>query len=116
MIGALCYQIWGKEVHSVPRKALKFVDKEIKFKWAAQNTDLYGHYYASQAMINHGGKYWKDYNELFRDETLNNQNADGSFKIPGATHHGMGNKHYITCLATLMLEVYYRFLPGTGGG
>jgi hypothetical protein len=24
------------------------------------------------------------------------------------------NPHYQTCLATLMLEVYYRFLPGTG--
>jgi hypothetical protein len=28
--------------------------------------------------------------------------------------HGPVNAHMATCLATLMLEVYYRFLPGTG--
>jgi hypothetical protein len=113
--GALCFQIWGKEAHSVPRKACRFVNKGIKCNWGGKDTDLYGHYYASQAMINHGGKYWKEYNELFRDQTLNNQNADGSWKIPGNTGHGLGNQHYVSCLATLMLEVYYRFLPGTGG-
>lgn len=115
-VGALCYQIWDKESHSVPRKALRYVNKEIKCDWEGKDTDLYGHYYASQAMINHGGNFWKEYNELFRDETLKNQAEDGSWNIPGNTGHGMGNKHYISCLATLMLEVYYRFLPGTGGG
>ena len=34
--------------------------------------------------------------------------------------HGLGgaggwNEHYRTCLCILLLEVYYRFLPGTGG-
>ena len=66
-------------------------------------------------MINYGGKFWKEYNELFRDETLNAQNANGSWKLPGNTGHGNNNVHYVSCLATLMLEVYYRFLPGTGG-
>ena len=113
--GALCFQIWGKEAHSVPRKACRFVNKGIKCNWGGKDTDLYGHYYASQAMINYGGKFWKEYNELFRDQTLNNQNADGSWKIPGDTGHGLSNQHYVSCLATLMLEVYYRFLPGTGG-
>ena len=31
---------------------------------------------------------------------------------PGAR----GETIYVTALATLMLEVYYRFLPGTGAG
>ena len=113
--GALCFQIWGKEAHSVPRKACKVINKNMKCKWAGQDTDIYGHYYASQAMINYGGKFWKEYNELFRDETLNAQNANGSWKLPGNTGHGNNNVHYVSCLATLMLEVYYRFLPGTGG-
>jgi hypothetical protein len=114
--GALCYQIWGKESHSVPRQACKFIDKHIKCDWGGKDTDLYGHYYASQAMINMGGNSWKNYNALFRDEVLKNQTPDGSWNLPGNTGHGMNNKHYISCLATLMLEVYYRFLPGTGQG
>ena len=111
--GALCFQLWGKEAHSVPRKACKLINKNIKFDYKGKDTDLYGHYYASQAMINYGGKFWKEYNELFRDGTLAAQNADGSWPLPGNTGHGLGNVHYVTCLATLMLEVYYRFLPGT---
>ena len=64
-------------------------------------------------MINYGGRFWQEYNELFRDGTLAAQNEDGSWPIPGNSGHGLGNVHYVTCLATLMLEVYYRFLPGT---
>jgi hypothetical protein len=64
-------------------------------------------------MINYGGKFWKEYNELFRDGTLAAQNKDGSWPLPANTGHGLGNVHYVTCLTTLMLEVYYRFLPGT---
>ena len=103
-----------QSTHSVPRRACNWIDKHIKCNWGGADTDLYGHYYASQAMINHGGAAWKRYNELFRDETLKNQNADGSFKMPGNRGHGLNNQHFVTCLATLMLEVYYRFLPGTG--
>ena len=73
-------------------------------------------------MINHGGKEWESYNSLFRDEVLHNQDANGSFKpvgggqkinAVGASFAGDGGhgRHYRTCLATLMLESYYRFLP-----
>ena len=44
---------------------------------------------------------------------LERQNKDGSWPLPANTGHGLGNVHYVTCLTTLMLEVYYRFLPGT---
>ena len=64
-------------------------------------------------MINHGGDEWRQYNELVRDELLKNQREDGSWPNPG----GPGNHTdpvYATTLATLMLEVYYRYLPATG--
>jgi hypothetical protein len=63
-------------------------------------------------MMNRGGNEWKKYNGQFRDELLKNQNPDGSWPTPGGGTSM--NPHYQTCLATLMLEVYYRFLPGTG--
>ncbi|MCH2065280.1 MAG: hypothetical protein MK194_16330 [Roseibacillus sp.] len=109
--GALCFQLWGREAHSVPRKACAVINRNIKFNWKGKDTDLYGHYYASQAMINYGGKFWQEYNELFRNPILKAQNGDGSWPLPANTGHGMGNVHYVTCLATLMLEVYYRFVP-----
>ena len=79
--------------------------------------NLYEHYYVSQAAINHGGKSWLDYNDMFRDTLLSGQQGDGHFRAP--PNPGPGNKNdpvYHTALATLMLEVYYRFLPGTGFG
>ena len=117
-VGALCCQIWESSANRVARKAVRLIDKEMKLDWNSADSDLYGHYYAAQAMINHGGKEWERYNKLFRDEVLNNQNKDGSYKPVKAGHGLSGNggfaEHYRTCLATLMLETYYRFLPGTG--
>ena len=124
-VGGLCFQIWKSSSTKVARKACKFIDDEMKFDWSTADSDLYGHYYAVQAMINHGGDAWTKYNKLFRDQVLNNQNKDGSYKIlnngqdinaVAASFQGGSpfSVHYRTCLATLMLEAYYRFLPATG--
>ncbi|MDB4652851.1 terpene cyclase/mutase family protein [Akkermansiaceae bacterium] len=117
-VGALSFQIWESSANRQARKAVKFMDKNMKFDWKSkEHSDLYGHYYAAQVMINNGGEEWKKYNELFRDEVLKNQNKDGSYKSVQAGHGLSGGgfaEHYRTCLATLMLESYYRFLPGTG--
>ncbi|MDB4353670.1 hypothetical protein N9Z02_00020 [Akkermansiaceae bacterium] len=125
-VGALCFQMWDKSSHSVARKACRFIDKTMKFEWEGPDSDLYGHYYAAQCMINYGGDYWQKYNKLFRDQTLNAQKKDGSFKdvntngkgkinAVAAAFNGNGDvaEHYRTALATMMLEVYYRFLPSS---
>ena len=117
-VGALCCQIWESSANRTARKAVKLIDKDMKFKWGTKDQDdLYGHYYAAQCMLNHGGKEWESYNKLFRDQVLNNQNKDGTYKSVTESH-GLNkvsfSEHYRTCLATLMLETYYRFLPGTG--
>lgn len=123
-VGALCFQMWDKPSDSVVRKACKFIDANMKFEWEGSDSDLYGHYYAAQCMINYGGDYWKSYNKLFRDQVLKAQKKDGSFNdvsvkgkinAPGSLFKGTGSTstHYRTALATLMLEVYYRFLPSS---
>jgi hypothetical protein len=73
-------------------------------------------------MMNRGGNEWKKYNDLMRDEVLKNQNADGTWKdigngagVGGALRGNGQAQFYRNCLATLMLEVYYRFLPSSGG-
>lgn len=124
-VGALCFQIWEGSSDANARKATRFIDKNVEFKWNSKQSELYGHYYAVQAMINQGGEPWERYNALFRDQVLKNQAKDGSFKnvgggkpVEGSGVQFQGNNsfqtHYRTCLATLMLEAYYRFLPATG--
>ncbi|MBC8128600.1 MAG: terpene cyclase/mutase family protein, partial [Gloeobacteraceae cyanobacterium ES-bin-144] len=114
--GVLANQMWGKGNRNEVTKGLDYILKETKFEYNTKFADLYGHYYESQAMMQAGGKYWDAYNNLFRDQLLNNQEADGSWKAPGGgqkirgSEATTGNKVYRTALATLMLEVYYRFL------
>lgn len=119
--GVLSLQMWDKGAQSSARNGIKYILKNTKFDYNGVYCDLYGHYYEAQAMINKGGADWKQYNALFRDELLKNQAADGSWKKPGGgkkvravASSWVTNTHYRTALCTLMLEVYYRFLPGTG--
>jgi len=121
-VGMLCNQMWGKGGSVAVHHAAKYVLDNTKFDYNGANCDLYGHYYESQAMMQRGGTDWKQYNAMFRDQLLNNQDADGSWKVPGggqklraAAPEYVGDKTYRTCLCTLMMEVYYRFLS-TGGG
>jgi hypothetical protein len=114
--GVLCHQQWGKGKTRQSKDGIKWLAKHSEFKWGTASAEIYGHYYNGQAMMEAGGQEWEDYNELFRDEVLGGQAADGSFTSPGGKAPGNkynSNVHYRTCLATLMLEVYYRFLPGT---
>jgi hypothetical protein len=114
-VGMLCSQMWDKGNKSEVRKGAKYIVENSKFDYNTKDSDLYQHYYESQAMMQRGGSDWEFYNNLFRDQLLQNQAEDGSWKAPG-----MGgiysNKIYRTALCTLMLEVYYRFLNTDSGG
>jgi hypothetical protein len=124
--GALVFQMWDKSAHSVARKACDYVAKEWKFEYDAADCDLYALYYNAQGMINRGGEKWKAFNGMFLPQLLANQNKDGSWKDVGGNAQEInavapafrGDNdlaiHYRTCLCALTLEVYYRFLPGTG--
>lgn len=117
--GLLCLQQAGMGAKPRARKAAKWINENAIFDYAKE-ADLYSHYYNGQAMINVGGSEWRNYNNKFMSQILSGQNSDGSWKSPGTTKSGRrfqgGSSlavHYRTCLGTLMLEVYYRFLPGS---
>ncbi|MEY3898724.1 MAG: hypothetical protein RLZZ214_4246 [Verrucomicrobiota bacterium] len=121
-VGMLCNQMWEKGNRAEVRKGAKYVLENTRFDYNSEFCDLYGHYYESQAMMQRGGAEWKQYNDLFRDQLLDNQDADGSWKTPGGGKKPRAvaaswqtDKIYRTCLCTLMLEVYYRFLNSGGG-
>lgn len=111
--GVLCLQMSEKGGDSTVRKGIKHILEFSKFDYNGKDSNLYAHYYESQAMMARGGADWKKYNEIFRDPLIDSQNADGSWKAPGSGGH-YADLHYRSCLNILMLEVYYRFLPGTG--
>ena len=135
----LCHQQWGSGRSEEATRGVEWIDKNVKFTWSPSK--LYHHYYMAQAMFEYGGVRWIRYNRSFRDTMLERQNEDGSFaegsdkkssqkRGSGIRKHGEGIKqhgddryvmkrnyswkdHYHNCLSTLMLEVYFRYLPGT---
>ena len=110
--GSLCYQQWGKGKRSLTRKGIKWMTENNDFDYKVHG-NLYMHYYAAQAMINEGGATWSKYNKKTMVNLAENQLDDGSWPKPGKAGHGMSSTHYATCLATLMMETYYRFLPSS---
>jgi prenyltransferase beta subunit len=125
-VGMLCYQMWGKGNRSEVKKASKYIVENTQFDYHTEHADLYCHYYESQAMMQMGGEEWKKYNDLFRDQLLNNQEPDGRWKSPGGgllkqapamfAGQSLNVDIYRNTFCTLMLEVYYRFLKTGGGG
>ena len=126
-VGVLSLQMTGNGSDSAARKGLDWIKNNVKtLEWGKGSgtenvkSNLYMHYYCVQAAMNRGGDVWTSYNKAFRDAVLSGQNADGSFRkndvgyVSGMT--GKSENIYRQCLATLMLETYYRFLPGTGEG
>lgn len=110
--GVLAFQMWDEGRSRAAKKGIEYLAKNTKFEWGEESANLYYHYYHAQAMINHGGREWVDYNLLFRDKLLKVQNPDGTWTQAGIKH-GPVSTHMAACLSALMLEVYYRFLPGT---
>lgn len=111
--GVLGLQMWGEENSAEVRKGAEYILKNSKFEYDSKYSDLYAHYYEAQAMMIRGGEEWNRYNDMFKDQLVTSQEPDGGWKMPGENAHQIGDKHYRNCLAILMLEVYYRFLPGT---
>ena len=109
--GVLAFQMWDEGDHKAVKKGVEWIDKNASFEGGGIN--LYYHYYHMQAMMNYGGKEWDKYNKKVRDPLIKAQNSDGSWDLSCGSHGQASQLHMSTCLATLMLEVYYRFLPSS---
>lgn len=67
---------------------------------------FYGNYYAVQAMYIAGGRYWQWYFPAIREELLRLQEPGGNWK----NNVGPG-PDFATAVATLILQIPYRYLP-----
>ena len=76
--------------------------------------NIYYLYYGTLAMYQHGGDAWSTWNGRVRDDVVRRQRTQGHMAgswDPDDSPYGIkGGRIYGTALATLTLEVYYRFL------
>lgn len=103
------YLGWGRDDGDL-RAGVALLDK------AGPYDNLYSLYFATQVMKNWGGEEWERWNGRLRDDLVACQETDGpsrgSWKPrTGAIHAKQGGRLLTTILATLTLEVYYRYQP-----
>ena len=76
---------------------------------------FYGWYYASLALMQIGGEAWDTWNPGIRDYLVKLQKKSGrergAWTEKPKHGHDQGGAIYTTAMATLTLEVYYRYLP-----
>jgi hypothetical protein len=77
--------------------------------------DVYLNYYATQVMKQVGGPLWEEWDTKMKKFLLTSQektgHAAGSWHFEKAAHADNGGRLYMTCMSTMMLEVYYRYMP-----
>ncbi len=124
-VGVLCTIVTGKESSAERRDGEEYIrdvwdQRKFEFDYGDQEADLYASYYVNQVAFMKGGKMWRDWNKAVQKTLIPSQNPDGSYKVEGtspANHPtasvGASADIYRTALCTLMLEVYYRYLPST---
>jgi hypothetical protein len=77
-------------------------------------SDMYFNYYATQVLHHQEGPTWEPWNKEMRDYLVGKQATGGHergswfFFDP---HGAVGGRHYTTAICTMILEVYYRYMP-----
>lgn len=121
-VGVLCKLFaHHKSTDKMVRDAIKNIEsREVKYD--SEEADLYAWYYNTQACFQAQGGTWDRWNRRFQDEIVKSQSPDGSWPPlphmnPREDHGGLQKSPskegavYRTTLCTLMLEVFYRYLP-----
>ena len=104
------YLGWKKDNPALQR-GVKFLSRH-----GPSGANMYYNYYATQVMRHWEGDEWANWNRQMRDQLVHAQakqgHEDGSwFSGTGDNGAGPGGRLYCTAMATMILEVYYRYLP-----
>ena len=82
--------------------------------WGPSKDELYYDYYATQVLFHWAGPEWDTWNRKMRERLISTQDRVGHpagswyFESPQSA---AGGRLYNTAMATMILEVYYRFMP-----
>jgi hypothetical protein len=104
------YLGWRKDNPAL-RRGVQWVSKR-----GPSAGNMYYNYYATQVMRHWEGEEWKTWNRRMRDQLISTQakqgHEDGSwFTSGGDRGAALGGRLYCTAMATMILEIYYRYLP-----
>lgn len=112
-VGLLCrmYLGWTKSQPALEEGV------SLLCKAGPSENDYYYNYYAAQVIFQHtggAGLKWREWNRELRDQLIAQQSQEGhekgSWYVKGP-HSERGGRLYMTSLATMSLEVYYRYMP-----
>ncbi len=108
-VGTLCLQILGKPNSPPVKSGLKLL-QNIALEWPTSGkANVYTGYYVAQSKFQSGNKSdWMRWNLHMQRVLLTKQKQDGHWELGD---YDNGSHVYTTTLCTLMLEVYYRYLP-----
>ncbi|MEA2013586.1 MAG: hypothetical protein U9O87_11025, partial [Verrucomicrobiota bacterium] len=118
-VATLCLQLIGEGHSKEALRGVEIIKNNEKVDWndkdmhknaSIHHTKVYNWYYATQAMFHHGKSTWRGWNKMFQPQLIKNQESDGHWELPGGFKEDW-TPYYATTLCTLMLEVYYRYLP-----
>ena len=108
----VCWQFLGlAREHPACNEAGDYVVGEVPGEGVC---NLYYWYYGTLSMYQLQGDHWQRWNEALRATLVGRQVKEGPLAGSWNTDDlwgGNGGRVYTTALATLTLEVYYRFLP-----
>ena len=115
-VGMLCQQYMGmKRENPAMIEGTKMLMKGMPDN---RRRNIYLWYYATQVLHNMPGTDWDNWNRAMRRALIETQTRDGCATgswdpfLGGKDHaNESGGRLYMTSLATLSLEVYYRYLP-----
>lgn len=114
--GMFIQQLLGRSANE-PRmvESARFLESALPMWDSNQNT--YYWYYGTLAAFQHQGALWSKWNPAIKRELLDHQIREGKPAgswDPKDQYALLGGRVYQTALCTLMLEVYYRYLPMYG--
>ena len=114
----VCWKFLGMAAdHPAAKEAGDYLLEELPGSVSPQSgakPNFYYWYYATLAMHQLQGAHWRRWNEALRPTLLDSQLKTGPMTgswDPDTVWGGYGGRVYSTAMATLCLEVYYRFLP-----
>jgi hypothetical protein len=119
-VGLLSMYLLNSRTSSPARRASKLIENVKTPNWNSRiQFPLYRYYYQTQALFQTErgrGKKWEAWNESLKKTLLAVQRSDGSWGVPSSENtFRVRNKQdlniYSTSLCSLMLQVYYRYLP-----
>ncbi len=111
--GMFCQQLMG-----VPPEHKRMQESAAYLKTALPSggkKNFYYWYYGCLSLYQHQGPVWEEWNErmkqVLRSSQIRTGKNDGSWDPNGQWGKGKSGRVVTTGMATLSLEVYYRFLP-----